>query len=365
MQTDPKEAPGRARPRWTQRSRRAFAHAPMLAARLVFFTGLFALSGVLYVRLFLPDANEWIGAVYAAFCGMPLLLFKQGLLLRAIDRKLHGLPTPAYLLASLILDFLLIGVGYAACGVLLESFDLINDPLGELLLLPLNVFLYAFVWSTATNFLLRVRELLGRDGFSSMLISRYRNPLQEDRIFLFLDLVGSTAYAEANGDLKTQEYLAALFASISEPIRRNQGAIHDYIGDAAIVTWPRAKGVADARCIRCVVDILDSIEKDAEKWLSRYGEVPRLRAALHCGHVVTAEIGVDYHKITYFGDTINTTARLEGLCKSLSRPILISRDLSSQITLPNGVKLDDLGEHLLKGRSQPLGISAVILPACA
>ncbi len=361
MQRVAKESVAQGKARRAERSRRAFAHGPLLLARLMFFSAIFALSGILYVWMFLPDATAWIGAVYAVFCAMPLLLFKQGLLLRAIDRKLHGLPTPAYLAASLVLDFVLMGAGYALCGILLKTFDLINDSWGELMLMPVDIFLYAFVWSTATNFVLRVRELLGRHVFSSMLISRYRRPLQEDRIFLFLDLVGSTTYAEAHGDLQTQKYLAALFASISEPVRRNNGAIHDYIGDAAIITWSRAKGVANASCIRCVQDILALLAEDAQKWRNRYGQVPQLRAALHCGHVVTAEIGIDYHKITYFGDTINTTARLEGLCKTLSRPLLISRELAAQIRLPQGVVSEDLGEHLVKGRGQPLGVIALDL----
>ncbi len=45
------------------------------------------------------------------------------------------------------------------------------------------------------------------------------------------------------------------------------------------------------------------------------GQVPRLRAALHGGTIITAEIGIDHHKITYFGDTINTTARLESFAR--------------------------------------------------
>lgn len=345
-----------------QRNEPLASYLPLLLS-LSLFAGILALSGVLYVKLFLTNATPWIGAVYAVFCGMPLFLFRQRLLLRGFERSLHRLPTPAYLIAGLVLDFVLISAGYAACGLLLTSLGLIDDPWRELFLLPIDIFLYAFLWSTATNFILRVRELLGRHVFVSMLISRYRRPLTEDRIFLFLDLVGSTAYAQAHGDMKTQQYLSALFASISEPVRRNHGAIHDYVGDAVIITWVRPKGVARARCIRCIQDILASIEKDSVKWHRSFGEVPQLRAALHCGHVVTAEVGIDYHKVTYFGDTINTTARLEGLCKSLSRPMLISRDLASQITMPNGVRLEDLGEHLLKGRSQPLGISALVLPA--
>ena len=117
--------------------------------------------------------------------------------------------------------------------------------------------------------------------------------------------------------------------------------------------------------MRCVFDILTAIEADAANWLKQYGQVPRLRAALHGGFVITAEIGVDHHKITYFGDTVNTTARLEGLCKTLNRPVLISSELAQRLTLPEMINGEDLGVHALKGRGQELGVMALAraLPA--
>jgi adenylate cyclase len=132
-----------------------------------------------------------------------------------------------------------------------------------------------------------------------------------------------------------------------------------YIGDAAIVTWPLARGIKDARCVRCVFDILSDIDADAAAWKHRFGEVPRLRAALHGGPIVTAEIGVDHHKVAFFGDTINTTARIEALCKTLGRSVLISSELASKVALPKTIAAESLGEHVVKGRGQTLGVTAL------
>lgn len=86
--------------------------------------------------------------------------------------------------------------------------------------------------------------------------------------------------------------------------------------------------------MRCVFDIQATVESNRDMWLSRFGEVPRLRFAIHGGPVITAEIGVDHHKITYFGDTVNTTSRLESLSKMLGHPVLISADLAHRLVLP-------------------------------
>ncbi len=56
---------------------------------------------------------------------------------------------------------------------------------------PFDAFLYALAVCALIIFVLRIRELLGRDIFMSMLFSRYRKPISEERVFLFIDLGGS------------------------------------------------------------------------------------------------------------------------------------------------------------------------------
>ncbi|ENN85847.1 putative adenylate/guanylate cyclase [Rhizobium freirei PRF 81] len=318
-----------------------------------------ASTGVIYGKIFFHESPLYIGAVFALFCGMPLLAFERRMILPRLNVWMHRLPTPAFILSALIVDFILMSVGYAVAGSLMKLLGLVDGTWEQLTLLKFNVYLYAVLVTAVIIFIGRVRELLGRDVFLSLLTGRYRNPTQEERVFLFIDLVGSTAFAEEHGDLKTQEFLGAVFAAMAEPVRRHKGAIDDYIGDAAIITWPLRRGIKNANCVRCVFNILDDIEANSETWLKSYGRVPRLRAALHGGSIVTAEIGVDHHKIAYFGDTVNTVARLESLCKTLERQVLISSDLAKRIELPEAVVKEELGDHAVRGRDQHLGVIAL------
>ncbi|NLS03093.1 adenylate/guanylate cyclase domain-containing protein [Rhizobium sp. P32RR-XVIII] len=325
-----------------------------------------AASGVLYGRIFFLEETPVIGAIFALLMGMPILLFERRVFLRGLYRRIQRLPTLAFIISGLVIYEIMMSIGYALAGTLLSWFGLLEPaPPSHILIMPFKVFIYALAVCAVIIFVLRVRELLGRDVFLSMLSSRYRNPVKEERIFLFIDLIDSTPFAEKHGDLRAQQFLGALFATFAEPVRRHGGSIDDYVGDAAIITWPLARGLKDGRCVRCVFDILTAVEADAASWLKQYGQVPRLRAALHGGFVITAEIGVDHHKITYFGDTVNTTARLEGLCKTLNRPVLISSELAQRLTLPEMINAEDLGVHALKGRGQGLGVMALAraLPA--
>jgi len=318
-----------------------------------------ALSGVAYGVAFYPESPRYIGAIFALFCGMPLLAFERGLLMPRLHSRVRLLPTPAYIPIALLIDAALISIGFAVAGNLLRMIGLTQGSWLDATIPQAEVIIYALSVSALTVLVLRVRDLLGRDVFISLLTGRYRNPVPEERVFLFIDLVGSTAFAEEYGDLRTQQYLGSLFGTFAEQIRRHNGAIDDYIGDAAIITWPLNRGIKDACCVRCIFDILSNIEANSDVWRKVYGQVPRVRAALHGGPVITAEIGVDRHKITYFGDTVNTTARLEGLSKTLGRGVLISSDLADLMTMPDGIDAEYLGTHAVKGRGREVGVVAL------
>jgi adenylate cyclase len=320
-----------------------------------------AASGVLYNVLFFKDSRLFIGAIFAVCMGMPIIAFERKVLFRGLYRRIEALPTFTFFLAELFIYEILMSLGFATAGLSLWGLGIIvPSSWVDVVVMPFNAFLYALAVCSLMIFVLRVRELLGREVFTSMLVSRYRKPISEERVFLFIDLVDSTSFAEKHGDLRAQQMLSSLFAAFAEPVRKYKGTIDDYVGDAAIITWPLERGVKFARCVNCIFDIINAIEADAENWLRTYGQVPRLRAALHGGSIITAEIGIDHHKITYFGDTINTTARLESLCKTLNRSVLISTDLAQRIKFPETVSAEELGYHAVKGRGQSLGVISLV-----
>ena len=234
------------------------------------------------------------------------------------------MPTLLYIACAEGAYAAVIVAGMALGGGVALALGLTKKSYLDVLLLTPDELLYALAVSALVVFVIRVRDLLGAEVFGNFLIGRYRRPVREQRIFLFLDVLGSTAFAEIHGDLRAQEYLAGIFAALAEPVRRTRGAIYDYFGDMAMISWPFARGVKDARCVACVFEILREIEIHRDSWRERFGQVPQFRAALHGGPGATAEVGVDWHKISYFGDVLNATGRMEALCRTLEAPILIS-----------------------------------------
>lgn len=325
----------------------------------IFILCVVSISGALFSWAFYGEPSI-VGSVFALFTCVPIIALERGALFPRLYARIAALSTPLYLIAMLIVTYILMYVGSALCRLLLGFIGYQTyESWREIAILPASAMFAALGVSLVVSFVARVRELLGRDVFSSLLIGRYRKPIEEERVFLFIDLVGSTSFAQEFGDLRAQQFLGALFAAFAEPVRRYRGTIDDYIGDAAIITWPMARGTKNGNSVKCVFAILDSIEADREKWLKNFGRVPQLRAALHGGPIITAEIGVDHHKITYFGDTVNTTARLETLCRTLDAPVLISGDLAKRVEFEGDIQPEFLGMHAVKGRGQTLGVMAL------
>ncbi|WP_375410776.1 adenylate/guanylate cyclase domain-containing protein [uncultured Methylobacterium sp.] len=317
-------------------------------------------AGLLYNMLFAAGATPLAGLAYGLCVGGTVLAFDRGLILAGLQTRMRRLPAWIYVPAAEIAYVLMIALGIALGGSVVWALGLTPDTLSDAVKITPRVLAYSLAVSAILVFVIRMRDLIGGEVFVNFLVGRYHRPVREERIFLFLDVVGSTAFAETHGDLKAQAYLGAIFAALAEPVRRNLGSTDDYIGDMAMITWPMERGLKKGRCVACVFDVLDRLEAEAEIWRSRFGTVPRLRAALHGGSIVTAEVGVDRHKIAYFGDAVNVTARIEALCRPLGTEILISDDLLLRLgTLPDGIRARSLGAHALRGRGAPLSVSTL------
>jgi len=87
--------------------------------------------------------------------------------------------------------------------------------------------------------------------------------------------------------------------------------------------------------------------------------VPSCRASIHCGEIVAGEIGDMRREIAYVGDTLNVAARLLEAAKTLGRDVLVSADLLARAPLPKGLQVEKLETLAVRGRSAPLGVSAL------
>ncbi|MCY1640821.1 adenylate/guanylate cyclase domain-containing protein [Methylorubrum sp. SL192] len=314
-----------------------------------------ACAGWVFAGAF-ETGRPFINTIYGMFFSLTLFLYERGKLLPGLRARVRRAATPIFFAATLLIFGCTFVVGTTVAGTVLWAVGIASTPILDVAPTAQKL-TYAFVTAALLVAVLRMRDLIGPRMFMSFLLGRYHKPRREERVFLFLDLIGSTRFAEERGDLEAMLYLGHVFEVLARPVELYRGSIDDYVGDMALVTWRMGPDLEDAAPIRCLFTFLDQVERDAGEWRRRFGEVPRFRAALHCGPVMTGEIGVDRHKITYFGDVINTTSRLESLAKALDEPVVVSAELLARLgPVPEGVTVTNLGRHSLRGRGEALEV---------
>src|SRR3984957_17795832 len=204
-----------------------------------------------------------------------------------------------------------------------------------------------------------VNTLLGQNVLLNFITGRYYAPLLESRVFLFLDMEGSTGLAERLGPLEFHRLLNRFVLDLTQPIVAARGEIHRYVGDELIATWKLEEGTMDGRCVAACFAAIDQLARRAPDYRREFGAAVTVRAGLHCGPVVTGEMGSVKREIVFLGDTVNTTARIQELCRETGDRVLASADLIDRLELPQGIAKRSLGDLRLRGKGADLALYAL------
>lgn len=204
-----------------------------------------------------------------------------------------------------------------------------------------------------------ISENLGHQVMLNFFSGKYHKPRVEKRIFMFLDMKNSTTIAEKVGHIKYFEFLQQYYDSMTDPIINHLGEVYQYIGDEVVVSWKENLGLNRNNCIKCFMGIKESMKALLSEFEEQYGIETGFKAGMHLGEVTTGEIGALKKEIVFSGDVLNTTARIQALCNEKKQSLIISEELKKQ--LPEEIQTKHLGEISLKGRQQPIKVSAVEL----
>jgi len=204
-----------------------------------------------------------------------------------------------------------------------------------------------------------ISENLGHNVFVNFLSGKYHRPRDEERIFMFLDMKSSTTFAEKLGHMRYFKLLQDYYNDLSDAIINHAGEVYQYIGDEVVITWNRAIGLKDNKCINCFFAMKASLRKRADYYKKHHGVVPSFKAAIHVGSVTTGEIGALKKDVFFTGDVLNVTSRIQSLCNQLDTDLLISDDLLGGLNYTENLQFKCLGETKLKGKSAIVVLHAV------
>jgi len=204
-----------------------------------------------------------------------------------------------------------------------------------------------------------ISENLGQNILFNFFTGRYHKPVDENRIFMFVDMKDSTTIAEKLGHKTYFKLLRDYYQSFFDTILKSYGEVYQYVGDEIVITWKLEKGLKNNRCVECFFDMKTALQKQQKNFEKKYHTIPDFKAALHFGQVTTGEIGALKKDIFFTGDVLNTTARILGLTSALQEDFLVSEPLSRKLKLSKAYTLKDLGAKGLKGKSKLIQVFAV------
>ncbi len=225
--------------------------------------------------------------------------------------------------------------------------------------------LQSYVWwlliVIITLIALLVSDKYGPGVFVSFLLGKYFHPKREERIFMFLDLRGSTTIAEKLGEDRYFNFLKDAYRDATPAILNSKGEIYQYVGDEIVISWKKNSGMENANSLQCFFDIQQIFLDKASYYQKIYdGIVPEFKAGLHYGFVMAGEIGIVKRDIAYSGDVLNTTARIQSKCNELGVNILISKYLLDKLeSLPDLFKPKAIGEIALRGKQETVMLYTV------
>ena len=224
----------------------------------------------------------------------------------------------------------------------------------------LYLIIYSLIIFSIITFNFHISSLLGKGVLFNLLMGKYHKPVQEARIFMFLDLCSSAAIAEKLDPFEYSSFLKDFFLDIDDAVVESKGAIIQFVGDEVVIVWKVKDGIERNNCVRFFPLAKSRILRKKRYYKDKYGVIPKFKAGLHYGRIVITEIGSTKQEIAYHGDTINTTARIRSECSNFEKDLLISADLLSILeNIDVKYTVESVGVSSLKGKQNVIGLFSI------
>ena len=194
----------------------------------------------------------------------------------------------------------------------------------------------------------------GRGVFTSILFGKFRTPKEEARIFMFIDLKGSTNIAESLGHQKYTYLIQDCFLDLNLLVDDYHAQIYQYVGDEVVLYWNIEEGQKNQNCINLFLAFERALLAKKDHYMKHYGMLPQFKAGVHGGNLMVTEVGLVKKELAYHGDVINTASRIQGKCNTYGQTLLFSKFIYKLLGLSN--QAQNIGSEKLRGKEDVLDL---------
>jgi class 3 adenylate cyclase/CHASE2 domain-containing sensor protein len=179
---------------------------------------------------------------------------------------------------------------------------------------------------------------------------------RRDLSLLFTDIHGFTTMAEGLDSKDVGRVLNSYLDGMTAAVRKHEGTIDKFIGDAVFALWNAPLDVPDyaTKAVRCALD-MDIFTEEFRKRMNAEGiPLSYTRIGVHAGAAAVGNFGsADRFSYTASGDAVNAASRLEGLNKTFGTRLCVS---GAAKVLCTGIAFRPIGSVVLKGKTEALDV---------
>src|SRR5882724_108538 len=178
---------------------------------------------------------------------------------------------------------------------------------------------------------------------------------------LFSDIRGFTTLSEQLQPEQVAEMLREYLTEMTEIVFRHGGTVDKYIGDCVMALYnvPFEDPEHAVKAVRTALEFQERTLAVSKRWEEKLGIAIRNGVGINTGEAVVGTLGSKQRlEYTAIGDTINLGARLESITKDYKTNIIISE--STYLLVKDQFVTKELGDVMVKGKSQPVKIYAVL-----
>lgn len=181
---------------------------------------------------------------------------------------------------------------------------------------------------------------------------------------LVTDIRGFTGISEKLPAGDVAKLLARWFSDAGRLVEELNGTVDRVIGDALLAYWPEVKSDNNdvGEALTAAREMIARAGRYEQTLAEQHHDLPfRIGCGIHRGTVAMGNIGRHAARdFTIIGDAVNTAFRIEGLCKTLGRQILVSEPIRNAAA--GDFRFEDVGTHEIRGKAGALRLFAMHLP---
>jgi signal transduction histidine kinase/class 3 adenylate cyclase len=197
-------------------------------------------------------------------------------------------------------------------------------------------------------------EFLNRESITDVKLGDH---VSREMAVMFSDIRSFTPLAESMTPDESFRFINEYLGRVSPEIRRHRGIIVKYLGDGVMAVFPKCADDA----VRAAIAELEKVTEYNQDRAKIHQQPIAIGIGLHVGPMMVGIVGeAGRMQGDALSDTVNLTARLEGLTKYYGVALLISESVRDRLADPHAYDLRPLDRAVVKGRSEPILIYEVI-----